>query len=153
MLTAYKIPPSILLSPLQPASSIHPSTLSTTLLFTHYLPTQQSCLAPVSLINTRTKSNLEKGFVWLIDYYPLSREAKARAQGRNLETRTEAKTMEEYRLLLCSPWFIQSRTIYLGVAPHTLDRALPHQSRKVPKTCPRANLRRVFSQWRVPLPN
>lgn len=126
MLTAYKIPPSILLPPLQPASSIHPSTLSTTLLFTHYLPTQQSYLAPVTLVNTRTKSNSEKGFVWLIDYYPLSREAKARAQSRNLETRTEAKTMEEYHLLLCSPWFIQSRTIYLGVAPHTLDTYTSH---------------------------
>lgn len=104
-------PPSILLFPLNPASSsIHlpyPQSLCSP---TIYRPTYLA-LAPATVINTRAKSNLEeKGFAWPMGCSPSSREAKVRAQGTNLGTRTEARTGEEYRSLVCSPWLALSYT-------------------------------------------
>lgn len=43
-----------------------------------------------------TKTNLgSKGFIWLTAQGPLSREAKAGTQGRNLEAEAEVETVEE----------------------------------------------------------
>ena len=50
-------------------------------------------------------------------------------QGRNLEPGADAEAMERHCLLACSECFhIEPRTISPGVAPSSMDWALPQQS-------------------------
>lgn len=48
----------------------------------------------------------------LLDHGPLSREAKAGTQGRNLEAGAEAADLEKCCLPACSPWLAQLNLLY-----------------------------------------
>lgn len=72
----------------------------------HQYPTPGTkfCLSllSIALITTMAKPTWRGGDYFILQIIPSLKEAKT--QGRNWDSGTEAKTMEEYCLLACSPW-------------------------------------------------
>lgn len=95
----------------------------------------------VAKIDTMIKSNVgQNGLFQLTGHSLPFREARAEAQGRNLDVGAETQATEDCYLLVCSPWFPQPALLHnprlprgdtahsgLGLSHQALNKKMPHK--------------------------